>query len=127
MKKNSNGDEEIFHFLLTSMKANARLRTHELEGNFSMGGIKCTHLLATSPDGSPVNILHTSEIGEQQSKEEDAGGLLAVRYLDVKKTSPDFETVHRSVLKRVDVKFKSVNVTVHQVTSHFVTQDLVVN
>ena len=111
MKKNSTGDEEIFHFLLTSMKADAKMRTHDLIGNFSMGGIKCTHLLTTSHDGSPISILETSAGGQKDE------GLLVMTYTDVKKSSPDFETVHQSVLKRVDVKFKSVHVTVHQVNT----------
>jgi hypothetical protein len=110
MKKHSTGDEEIFHFLLTSLKADAKLRTHDIVGNFSMGGIKCTHLLATSHDGSPIRILETS--AESQNDE----SLLVMTYTDVKKSSPDFETVHQSVLKRINVKFKSVLVTVHQVT-----------
>ncbi len=62
MKKQSTGDEEIFHFLLASMKAEAKLRTHDLVGKFCMGGIKCTHLLASSADGSPINILVKQQI-----------------------------------------------------------------
>ena len=62
MKRQSTGDEEIFHFLLASMKAEAKLRSHDVVGKFSMGGIKCTHLLASSSDGSPVSILVKKQI-----------------------------------------------------------------
>jgi len=103
MKKNSNNDEEIFHFLMMSMKAEAKIRTHDLVGNFTMGGIKCSHLL------SNVDILETPDMDKNDAS------LLSVTLIDVKKTSPDFETVHKSVLKRLDVNFKSVNITVHQV------------
>jgi hypothetical protein len=103
MKKNSNSDEEIFHFSLMSLKADAMIRTHDLIGNFTMGGIKCSHLL------SNVDILETPDWDKSDTS------LLSVTYVDVKKTSPDFDSVHRSVLKRLDVMFKSVNITIHQV------------
>ena len=88
---------------MMSMKADAKIRTHDLVGNFTMGGIKCSHLIAG------VDILETPDMDNNDTS------LLSMTLYDVKKTSPDLETVHKSVLKRIDVKFKSVNLTIHQV------------
>lgn len=80
-----------------------------------MGGMQCTHLLTSCPDGSPVYILDTSD-GANESSIKD---LLSLSYVDVKKNHPDFETLHESVLKRLDIKFRSVDITIHQVSPFY--------
>jgi len=76
-----------------------------------MGGMQCTHLLSTCSDGSPVYILDTSDgVNPDLSK-----NLLSLKYLDVNSKHPDFETVHESTLKKIDISFSSVNFTIHQV------------
>lgn len=66
------------------------------------------HLLARTPSDEPVHILNT-QLAEGR---EDV--LLTVTYTDVNKNSPEFQTVHESVLKRLDITLSSVKINCHQ-------------
>ncbi len=102
--KTSNKDEKIFHFVLDRLSASTSVRTFDLTGKFDVGGISCTHLLVLTPSGEPVKILATK----------DQASALSIVYTDVKKSSPDLYTVHKGILKNVDVNFTSVDITIHQ-------------
>ena len=115
LSKDSNADQKLFHFTLEKMSAKAVVRTYDLSGTFNIGGVNCEHLLLQTPSGDPVHILATnSHLGAAEAAVENAKELLSVVYTDVNKNSPEFQTVHQSVLKRLDIKLSSVQINCHQ-------------
>ena len=107
LAKNMNSDQKLFYFTLERMAAKAIVRTYDLKGTFNIGTVNCEHLLLQTPDGKPVHILTTNN-------DDDARELLSVKYTDVKRSSPDFQTVHDCVLKKLDVQLSSVRINCHQ-------------
>ncbi len=102
----SNEDQKLFHFTLHQLEASAAVRTFHIEGNFKIGGVTCEHLLVKTPSGNPVEIVST--------KAKDDSPLLSITYTDANKKSPEFVTVHQSVLKKVEARLNSVHVNCHQ-------------
>ncbi len=103
---NSNLDQKLFHFTVRQMEASAAVRAFDIVGKFKIGGVACEHLLLKTPSGDSVRIVYTKE-GEDKP-------LLSITYTDANKKSPEFVSVHRSVLKKVEAKVSSVHVNFHQ-------------
>ena len=104
-------DEELFHFTVTRLSADAAVRSLDFVGRFNVGGAACEHLTVRTPAGDRVRIL-SSKDGNGDNGESKS--LLKVTYTQCDKGNPDFRDVHDSVLKNVDVNLSSVVINVHQ-------------
>ena len=56
--------------------------------------------------GDFVDILSTNESKEQK--------LLHIKYVDVKKNSPDLRSQYENVLKSLNVQFANIDIMIHQ-------------
>ena len=102
MGKTGERDERLFHFVLLSMEAEAKLRPFDLTGDFKIGGVDCEHSTLKTPDGEKVKILGSADAANST--------MLTMTYTDVKKSSPKYD----NVLKKLEVNLKSVKVNCHQ-------------
>jgi len=94
----SNEDQKIFHFTVGQLAQHVRIRTFDIEGDFTIGSVSCQHLLVKTPDNLPVEIIRTTQSESSNGK----SALLALKYVEAKRESPEFATVHNSVCRRVE-------------------------
>ncbi len=95
-------------FFFVKINDNFLIRPYDICGEFKVGGVSCEHLLLQTPSQQPVRLVSTAESAKH---EED---LLQITYTDVNRNSPEFRTVHGSVLKKVDINFSAVHFNLHQ-------------
>ncbi|TRY69082.1 hypothetical protein TCAL_09656 [Tigriopus californicus] len=108
MSPSSNTDQELFHFTIHKMAIHAKVRMFDITGEFRISDVNCEHLLLKTPTGKPVHILSTHKKGKNEAK------LLTLRYTDVNKKSPEFQTIHQNVLKTLEVELSQVDINLHQ-------------
>lgn len=108
MNPSSNADQELFHFTINKMAIDAKIRMFDISGEFRISDVNCEHLLLKTPTGKPVHILSTHKKDQTEAK------LLTLKYTDVNKKSPEFRTVHKSVLKTLEVELTQVDINLHQ-------------
>lgn len=65
-------------------------------------------MTVVTPTGQPVHIL-TTKVKENKNEK-----LLKVKFIEVKKTHPEYESLYESVAKKVEVDMNKVRVNLHQ-------------
>ena len=119
---NRTKDENVFNLTLSKLKASAEVKLDYLRGCFEMGSMQCTHLLTKLPNSERfgVDILNTnvkvdSEVNfKPESISSQKPCLLRVDYCDVKEKTPEFWTLHKGVMKHLNVELAHLHINVHQ-------------